>query len=200
MCAEQPGPRQEAIGTEAGGLLGPCACLHAWTEPIFLAFTLTTPPPLVPTPSLGPEHQGSKASSSVTASVCPNGPGSFLSPDYISQLRNVQGSSCPPSKASLHFPLGFYPRCCWKGLSSLVSSFGWFLPGAGLSWGESVIISILRMRKQRLSRGYIICPESHSGYEAKPRACGHIHLKLPLTPPLSTAPDKCPSPPAMNPQ
>lgn len=157
------GPDRKPLALKLGACSDP---VPVYMHGQFLAFTLTTPPPCVPTPSLGPEHQGSKASSPVTASVCPNGPGSFLSPDYISQLRNVQGSSCPPSKASLHFPLGFYPHCCfsktqsWKGLSIHVSSFGWFLPGAGLSWGESVIISILHMRKQRLSRGYIICPES----------------------------------------
>lgn len=98
VCPEQPVPRLEAIGTEAGGLLGPCACPHEWMEPIFLAFALTPTATWVSTPSLVGGTRAPKppilslplSARMVPAPFCPH--------EYVSQLRKVQSSACPPQR------------------------------------------------------------------------------------------------------
>lgn len=99
----------------------PCS-LHEWVELIFLAFTLTIPPPCVcPHPARGSElASGTGAQSplfphclSARVALAP-----FCPQEYVSQLSNAQAHF--PTKVSLHVPSGFCPGFyfsktqCWK--------------------------------------------------------------------------------------
>lgn len=151
--------------------MGPCAYLHEQTEPIFLAFTS----PLHwcrPTPARGPgPASGTRGLKppffslplSAQMALAP-----FCSHEYISQFKNVQGSSFIPSRSlslarqgSTHAAISAKPRV-GRGLTVTSVPLGGSCREAERSPGSGCDHLYLTDEGAEAFRGVISLTQSHT--------------------------------------